>query len=113
MLLTIQQTARELAVSTKTVRRIIDSGQLRVVKITDSAKGQRIHPDDLDNYIKGNRCQSGKQKQENTLSKSETAQVVSGLDALLAPKKKQSRSKRNSGRASKTFPPLQLVSKKH
>jgi len=68
-LLTIQQAARELAVSDDTVRRIIDKGMLTIVKVTDTPKGRRIHPDDLNAYIEGSRCRSQNRKMANGLSR--------------------------------------------
>lgn len=60
MLLTLKQTAAELQVSAKTVSRLIDAGSLPVVYVTQSAKGRRIDPDDLREFVRGKKlCLSG------------------------------------------------------
>ena len=51
MLLTIAQAAQQLAVCAKTLRRAIDRGELPVVRLGETARADRIHPDDLENYI--------------------------------------------------------------
>jgi len=45
---TINAAANILDCSTKTVRRAINKGDLRVVRLGESARSDRIHPDDLD-----------------------------------------------------------------
>lgn len=47
-LLTIAQTAAQLAVSTKTVRRLIERGALRVHRV---GRAMRISPEDLRHYL--------------------------------------------------------------
>lgn len=46
-LLTVAQAAELSACSTKTLRRAIDAGQLQACRLGQSAKSDRIHPDDL------------------------------------------------------------------
>ena len=55
MLLTIKEAAAHLNVSPRTVRKAIDSGALKVVRLTQTRRGDRIHPDDLETYINSNR----------------------------------------------------------
>ena len=50
-LLTIQEAADRLRCSTKTIRRAIDAGRLRVVRLGESARSDRIHPDDLAAFV--------------------------------------------------------------
>lgn len=65
-LLTIQEVAEQLACCERTVRRAIDAGKLRSVRLGKGGKSDRVHPDDLDLYVaslrtmrpKGNECQS-------------------------------------------------------
>ncbi|MGQ0592380.1 MAG: helix-turn-helix domain-containing protein [Gammaproteobacteria bacterium] len=49
MLLTVAQAAERLAVCRKTVRRAIDRGDLPVVRLGETRRADRIHPDDLEN----------------------------------------------------------------
>lgn len=49
-LLTIDEAARRLAVSVATVRRLIGSGRLRIVRLTDRVL--RIRPRDLETFLK-------------------------------------------------------------
>lgn len=51
MLLTIAQAAQQCAVCAKTLRRAIDRGELRVVPLGETRRLDRIHPDDVENYI--------------------------------------------------------------
>ncbi|RLJ20092.1 hypothetical protein DJ031_06860 [bacterium endosymbiont of Escarpia laminata] len=111
MLLTKKQAAEELAVSPRTIQRIIDSGALRVIKVTESKKGERIHPDDLAAYIQGQRWQSGGTKTAGR-SMSPAAGQASGLRELLGLKKKPLRSKRRSASKSSETPSLTVVSSK-
>lgn len=53
--LTIGEAAQRLGVSTRTVRREIAAGRLVVIKIRGCV---RIASEDLDQYIRGSRCQS-------------------------------------------------------
>jgi len=46
-LLTVAEAADLSACSTKTLRRAIDAGQLKVCRLGQSAKSDRVHPDDL------------------------------------------------------------------
>jgi len=49
-LLTVAEAADRSACSTKTLRRAIDAGQLKVCRLGQSAKSDRIHPDDLSTW---------------------------------------------------------------
>jgi len=60
MLLTIKEAAAHLNVSPRTVRKAIDAGALKVVRLTQTRRGDRIHPDDLETYINSNRVFMGK-----------------------------------------------------
>lgn len=46
-LLTVAEAADLSACSTKTLRRAIDAGQLKVCRLGQSAKSDRVHPNDL------------------------------------------------------------------
>ena len=48
-LLTMPQAAERLQVSLSTLRRIIDKGELPIVKI--NSRNVRVRPEDLDTYI--------------------------------------------------------------
>ena len=50
-LLTLQQVADRLQVSMSTVRRLIDAGKLKTVRI---GRNLRVRPDDLKTYIETN-----------------------------------------------------------
>lgn len=54
-LLTVAEVADQLQCSVKQMRRIIDAGQLNVVRLGLSARSDRIHPDDLCAYIDSQR----------------------------------------------------------
>ena len=51
-LLTLQETAAALGCSVKTLRRRIDDGQIAVIR---DGRIVRIHPDDLDRYVRSRR----------------------------------------------------------
>jgi excisionase family DNA binding protein len=51
VLLTLAQAAERLSVSTKTLRRIIERGDLPVVRLGPDGKSDRVEKGDLDNYI--------------------------------------------------------------
>ena len=51
-LLTIEDVARHLACSTRTVRRLLDEGELPVIRLNRLV---RILPSDLDRYIRTHR----------------------------------------------------------
>lgn len=46
-LLTVAEAAQRSACSTKPLRRAIDAGQVKVCRLGQSAKSDRVHPDDL------------------------------------------------------------------
>lgn len=50
--LKIKQAAEHLGVSTKTVRRLIDTGDIPVIRVATCV---RINPADLDRYVAANR----------------------------------------------------------
>ena len=59
----IAEAAEQLQVSPRQIRRLVDSGQLRVVRLGASSKADRIHPDDLEDFVNAQRkvrprCQS-------------------------------------------------------
>lgn len=54
-LLLIEEVADELRCSTKTVRRIIERGEVIVTSLTDSPKGDRIARSDLEDYKRSRR----------------------------------------------------------
>ena len=60
MLLTIRQAAEHLACSPKMVRRAIDRGELKCVRIGESARSDRIHPEDLEAFITTKRGRRGR-----------------------------------------------------
>lgn len=51
-LLTLDQVAKYLSVSSRTVRRLIDDKELRCVKV---GRQKRIDPKDLDAFLKANK----------------------------------------------------------
>ncbi len=51
-LLTLEQVADYLSVSSRTVRRLIDDKQLRCIQV---GRQKRFDPKDLEAYVKGNR----------------------------------------------------------
>jgi excisionase family DNA binding protein len=51
-LLTLREVAGKLRCSARTVRRIIDAGELRAVRLGLSGKSDRVHPDDLERYMR-------------------------------------------------------------
>lgn len=55
-LLTLRQVADRLQVSMSTVRRLVDAGKLKTVRI---GRSHRVRPEDLDTYIEG-QAQEGK-----------------------------------------------------
>ncbi|MES9949361.1 MAG: helix-turn-helix domain-containing protein [Candidatus Thiodiazotropha sp.] len=89
MLLTKKQAAEQLAVSPRTVQRLIDSSELRVVKITDSTRGERIHPDDLEAFIQSKRHWQSKSTKSVSKLKLVTGDVESDLDHLLMTKRER------------------------
>ena len=102
-LLTIQQAAERLGVSTKTVDRLVAAGQMPAVYVGSL---KRFTPADLDAYINRNRrytaapCQS-----ENTviIGTFGSRSTGSELSALLAPKRAtRSTSKHGSARKPRT-----------
>jgi len=83
VLLTIKEAATHLNVSPRTVRKAIDSGALKVVRLTQTRWGDRIHPDDLETYINSNRVFMGKPYLSINKAKHEGSSDAS-YDALLA-----------------------------
>jgi len=59
-LLTLQQVADRLQVSISTVRRLVDAGELRAVRI---GRNLRVRPEDLAAYIEAN-VETGKEDKE-------------------------------------------------
>ncbi|WP_367982790.1 helix-turn-helix domain-containing protein [Spiribacter insolitus] len=55
MLLKTTEAAEQLRVSPRQIRRLVDSGQLRVVRLGVSSKADRIHPDDLKDFVDSQR----------------------------------------------------------
>lgn len=80
MLLTIRQAAEKLAVSPKTIRRAIDSGRLKVRRLGQSAKSERIHPNDLEAFL-----DSCLYTREAGYGGPTSRSVVDALDGLLGP----------------------------
>ncbi|MBT3011215.1 MAG: helix-turn-helix domain-containing protein [Candidatus Thiodiazotropha sp. (ex Lucina pensylvanica)] len=92
MLLSKKQAAEQLAVSPRTVQRLIDSGKLAVVRITESTKGERIHPDDLQAFIQSNRASlSNKNHLNNTKQLLRNDTITSELREMLMPKRERAR----------------------
>lgn len=54
-LLTLMQAAELSACSTKTLRRAIDAGRLTVTRLSQSARSDRIHVDDLEEWWRQSR----------------------------------------------------------
>ena len=110
MLLTKKQAAEELAVSPRTVQRLIDDGKLTVVRVTESKKGERIHPDDLKAYVQGKRQWQSESTRTAGRSMLRADSITSELDKLLKPKRKPSNLRRKSGNNSNAKPQLRVVS---
>jgi len=51
-LLTVRDVARVLRVSTATVYRLCDTGELPQVRVSNAI---RVHPEDLEDYVRGQR----------------------------------------------------------
>ncbi|WP_367966306.1 helix-turn-helix domain-containing protein [Spiribacter onubensis] len=88
MLLKITEAAEQLRVSPRQIRRLVDSGQLRVVRLGSSSKADRIHPDDLTDFVNSQRkarprCQSSSVTAFGTPKFSTTANASSDLRAKL------------------------------
>lgn len=60
MLLKVKQAAEILACSPKLVRRLIDSGRLKVIRLGESARSDRIDESDLEEFIYDNKSTRGK-----------------------------------------------------
>lgn len=102
MLLTVAQAAAQLAVCAKTLRRAIDRGELPVVRLGETARADRIHPADLENYINKLRrarptCRSSVVVPLSTwMSHSGDSELSALLDAELhAPKRARSKRSRS------------------
>lgn len=91
MLLTKKQAAEQLAVSPRTVQRLIDSGKLAVIRITDSKKGERIHPDDLKVFIQSKRQSGSSGTSAAQKELLHTGNLRSQLEEFIRPNRKQSR----------------------
>lgn len=104
MLLTLNDVAKHLACSRRTVRRLIDSGALSIVALTMSSKGDRIEESELADFIQ-------RRKRNRGISLGRTSghvvafgtrvpkSATSELDALLG--KGQRGRKRNSTNSKK------------
>src|SRR6478609_1586035 len=104
-LLTIEQAAEDLQCSPKTLRRAIKTGRLKVARLGSSPKSDRIHPDDLEQYINHSRALRGSCPLENVVafggSPSRTAdKELERRLALARQKNKRSSSKLKSVRTS-------------
>lgn len=55
MLLTIRNAAECLRISPRTVRRLVAQGELPVIRLTKTVKGDRIDPADLEEFIERQR----------------------------------------------------------
>lgn len=86
-LLTYDQAAEVLGVSPRTVRRMVDRGQLPVVNL--SARCHRIDPDDIDRMIQANKqvreneCRTAGKTAPTGTSRTPT-QAARELESLLA-----------------------------
>jgi excisionase family DNA binding protein len=84
-LMKVSEAAQPLGCSPRQVRRIIAAGKLSVVRLGRSSKSDRIHPDDLQDYINRERrarpCQS---KSVETASKLLSAGKARSIAAVLA-----------------------------
>jgi excisionase family DNA binding protein len=103
MLLTIAQAAEMLAVSPKTLRRIIDRGEIKIVALGETARGDRIHPDDLKQYL--DRMRRARPKtcpydEGVTAGRSTSKSAAAVLDELLKPRRPPASSKRASSKGS-------------
>lgn len=83
-LLSIRKAAEKCGVSPRHLRRQIDNGRLRVTRLGETAKSDRIHPDDLDDYINRSRtCLSAKGESIGSLtSASQDAELGKALEPL-------------------------------
>lgn len=54
-LLTLDEAATMLRVNRRVLRRAIAAGRLRVVRLGEGSRSDRIHPDDLRQYVESSR----------------------------------------------------------
>lgn len=107
-LLTIPEVAQKLACCERTVRRAIDAGKLRVVRLGRSGKSDRVHPDDLDLYVaslrtmrpRGKECLSTGAVVTGTFRSRSAEAVLEHRLGSARPRRKPKSSKRGSGRTS-------------
>lgn len=111
MLLTKKQAADQLLCSVRTIQRLIDAGDLRVVNLTSSTRGQRIHRDDLQAFIEGHRqWQSGNSEAEDIKLMLRHDDITSDLREMFQTKRQRSRSKQKSDKSLKSERQLTVVS---
>lgn len=85
--MTLAEAAERSACSPKTIRRAIDAGQLVAVRLGASAKSDRIHPTDLDDWWERSRRASavGPAAPKGCKSVPRPGSADERLAALLAP----------------------------
>ena len=66
-LLTISETAKRLSCSTRMVRRLVATGRLRVVRLGETARSDRVHPDDLEAFVQVRRGEIAPCRSENAV----------------------------------------------
>jgi excisionase family DNA binding protein len=110
-LLTIGETAELLSVSTKTVHRLIDNGKLRIIAVTNSRRGARVDPEDIQSFINENKkCQS---RNEANRGKSQPTIEAGELERLLRPLGREKFSKPNLNQTSSVIRLHSHKSKRH
>lgn len=83
-LLTVREVAQQLRCHERQVRRIINAGKLRAVRLGLSARSDRIHPDDLHQFIQGERKPQWLSEKEAMRGSSLSATREGSIVALLA-----------------------------
>lgn len=82
-LLKVHEAAGPLRCSAKQVRRLIDAGLLKAVRLGRSARSDRIHPADLEDYINRSRKYACPSSAAATPGRSRSIGKVSAIVDLL------------------------------
>lgn len=98
-LMTLAEAAERSACSPKTVRRAIDAGQLVAVRLGASARSDRVHPADLEDWWERSRRASAVEPAAPRASQSvpRPGSADERLAALLAPTNRITKGRRRTG----------------
>ncbi len=91
MLLTADQVAKQLAVSAKTVWRLVDAGKLDAVRLTPSRRGWRFTEAAVQRAIVALEQPSCRPESAGTVTRLTYSSTTAELDKLLAPKRLRQR----------------------